>query len=322
MTRQLICIFAITFASVANGAQLNTAIVDVNWLNKNIDNVKILDIRKDLKSFSQKPKYRVNKKTGKKKLLKVGGHIPGARLIDYRKIRTTVLIDKKEVKKQVVPGESVQKMLRVNGIDKDDAIIITSKGEHGGDITMATRLYWTIKYYGHNNLAILDGGTAAWLLADKAINFDISKHKKGNWTAKAANKALIASTTDVEQALRSKTSQILDGRSMGQYLGTWRKSYVYKSGHVPGAKPFSYELIASPQIPAKFTPTEDLKKLVANLGISDTGNTITYCNSGHLASGSWFVLSEVLGHKNTKLYDGSMHEWTMGDREVTRFKVE
>jgi thiosulfate/3-mercaptopyruvate sulfurtransferase len=187
---------------------------------------------------------------------------------------------------------------------------------------MATRLYWTLKYYGHNKLGILDGGTAAWLLAGNDVISTPAKYGQGDWQAIDGNKALLASTQDVEMALRGKNIQLLDTRTYGQYLGTWKKSYVYKPGHVPGAKLFPYEVIASPQIPAKFTSADDLRELVNTLGIQDTGDIITYCNSGHLASGGWFVLSEVLGYKNTKLYDGSMHEWTLNEHEVTRLKNE
>jgi thiosulfate/3-mercaptopyruvate sulfurtransferase len=264
----------------------------------------------------------LNKKSGKKKLLRIGGHIPGARLIDYSKIRVTRVINNKPVQKLVEEKDKIQQLLRDAGVNKDDTVIITSKGENGGDITMATRLYWTLKYYGHNKLGILDGGTAAWILAGNNVISDPAKPGQGDWVATTGNKALLASTEDVALALRGKNTQLLDSRTFGQYMGTWKKSYVYKPGHVPGAKFFPYELIASPQIPARFTPVDDLRKLVDTLGIEDTGDIITYCNSGHLASGGWFVLSEVLGYKNTKLYDGSMHEWTLNEHEVTRFKKE
>jgi thiosulfate/3-mercaptopyruvate sulfurtransferase len=322
MVRHILFALAISFTGYVNAVQLPSAIVDVDWLKKHKENIKLLDIRSDVKSFTQQPKYQLNKKSGKKKLLRVGGHIPGARLIDYSKIRATRVINNKPVQKQVESGGKIQQLLRDAGINKDDTIIITSKGENGGDITMATRLYWTLKYYGHNKLGILDGGTAAWLMAGNDVTSSFAKPGQGDWMATSGNKALLASTQDVKLALRDKNPQLLDTRTIGQYLGTWKKSYVYKPGHVPGAKYFPYELLALPQIPAKFTPADDLRKLADTLAISDKGNFITYCNSGHLASGSWFLLSEVLGYKNTRLYDGSMHEWTVNDHEVTRFKME
>jgi thiosulfate/3-mercaptopyruvate sulfurtransferase len=59
-----------------------------------------------------------------------------------------------------------------------------------------------------------------------------------------------------------------------------------------------------------FLPRSELLALAGDAGIKTDGEAITYCNTGHLGSGPWFVLSEVLGNSKAKLYDGSMHEWT------------
>ncbi|MDH5396071.1 MAG: rhodanese-like domain-containing protein, partial [Gammaproteobacteria bacterium] len=66
----------------------------------------------------------------------------------------------------------------------------------------------------------------------------------------------------------------------------------------------------------------DSKSLFEQMGITTDKNSITYCNSGHLATGSWFVLSEILGNKNVKMYDGSMHQWTLEKHDVTKMKME
>ena len=61
---------------------------------------------------------------------------------------------------------------------------------------------------------------------------------------------------------------------------------------------------------AMFMSAADYKKIFHDFNISDTAPTTTYCNTGHLASGAWFVVHEILGNKNSKLYAGSMNEWT------------
>ena len=58
------------------------------------------------------------------------------------------------------------------------------------------------------------------------------------------------------------------------------------------------------------------------MGVKTDAKTITYCNSGHLASGGWFMMHELMGNKNVKLYDGSMHEWTLEKHPVTAMKME
>jgi thiosulfate/3-mercaptopyruvate sulfurtransferase len=97
---------------------------------------------------------------------------------------------------------------------------------------------------------------------------------------------------------------------------------VYDKGHIPGAKNFPNELLTGPTGKASFSSAAQLQELSKAMGINPKANTITYCNSGHLASGSWFLYSEVLGNKNVKLYDGSMHEWTLEKRPTIGMKME
>ena len=75
-------------------------------------------------------------------------------------------------------------------------------------------------------------------------------------------------------------------------------------------------------MPAKFLKVSNSKTLFEQMGIKTDKKSITYCNSGHLATGSWFVLSELMGNKNVKMYDGSMHQWTLEKRNVTKLKME
>ena len=62
--------------------------------------------------------------------------------------------------------------------------------------------------------------------------------------------------------------------------------------------------------------------MAEELGIDTGKELITYCNSGQLASGSWFVFSELLGNSNVRLYDGSMHQWALEKRPVVNMKME
>ncbi len=101
-----------------------------------------------------------------------------------------------------------------------------------------------------------------------------------------------------------------------------KQPYVRKKGHIPSAKIFPNELLTSAGPAPYFTDTEELKSMAAELGIDTSANIITYCNSGQLASASWFVFSELLGNKNVKLYDGSMHQWALEKRPLVQMKME
>jgi len=307
---------------IVHAGAVPSPLVDSDWLKNNLDKVVVLDIRADTKSFTSKPVFRKDKKSGKLTLLRVGGHIPDARLVDYKKIRTRLIIDGNEIDKLLLPKAQFEKLMQSTGLNKGDAIVIVSKGESNKDAMNATRLYWSLKYYGHDDMAILNGGMADWLRSGGKISIDESKQRSGNWVASAERKDILASSADVKQALGDKTTQLVDTRSIAQYLGTYRKSYVYKKGHIPGARIMPNELLTGPGNKPSFTTAEDLKQLSSAMGIDYKGNMITYCNSGHLASGSWFLYSEVLGNKNVKLYDGSMHQWTKEKNDTVKMKME
>lgn len=318
----VIFLFLLLFNLSLSAATLPGPVVDSAWLAKNLDKVVILDARKDVRSFTAKPAYKKNKKTGKLKLARVGGHINGARLVNYKKVRAKRQIDGKTVTRMLPAKADFEKLMQAAGLNKNSAVVIVSKGQSGGDVTIATRLYWQLKYFGHTDMAILNGGMAQWLKDGHAVSTKSAKTSKGDWVATAENKSILATSDDVAKAIKDKTTQLVDTRVLSQYLGTYNKSYVYAKGHIPTAKTFPVELLTYPSSPAKFTSSTDLAVLAKEFGIDTKKPAITYCNSGHLASGAWFIMSEVMGNKQAKLYDGSMHQWTLEKRPTTSMKLE
>ena len=249
--------------------------------------------------------------------MKVGGHIPGAVLVDYKKVREDRMVNGKKVQKLIPEKAVFEALMQSVGLNKNSTVVIASKGENNLDMTMATRLYWQLKYFGFDNMAILNGGVAQWLTDKHKVTEAKSKPAKGNWTATAERKELLASSQDVEQAVSSKTTQLMDTRPVSQYWGTtYKKAYVYAAGHIQGAVNFPNELMTETSKPAKFLPKSDYQKLFSAIGVDANKQTITYCNSGHLASGGWFIMSELVGNKKARLYDGSMHEWTLEKHPV------
>ncbi len=318
----LMSVFMLSWSGLVSAIQDTGPLVETDWLDKHQGDVVILDVRKDTKSFTREPIFRKDKKTGKKILVGVGGHIPGARLVNYKHVRSKRKINGQDVTRIVPLQADFERLMQQSGVNKDSAIVIVSKGEGTGDLTMATRLYWTLKYFGHDNMGILNGGMAQWTVDDRKVSIKSGKVEAGNWQAGEVRDAILASTGEVSSAIQAGSSQLVDNRSVSQYFGTEKKSYVYAKGHIPGARMFPYELMNSAGIPAKFLPKEDLDKLIQAMGIKPDAETITYCNSGHLASGGWFIMSELLGNKNARIYDGSMHEWTLNKQPVSAMTME
>jgi len=323
MKRILLSLVVFAVSGAAHAVQVPGPLVDTTWLAKNQKNVLILDVREDPKTFTGKPVIKVDKKTRKMTIVNVGGHIPGAVLVDYKKIRAKKKVDGVELEK-MLPGKSaMENIMQSLGANQDSAIVIVSRGMNNLDMTGATRMYWQLKFYGQDNMGILDGGVAQWLMDGHKVSVKPTSVKKGNWKATAERNDLLATSEDVAKAMKDGSVQLVDNRPISQYLGVvYKKSYVYAPGHIPTAKSFPNELFTAPGAPAKFNSKEKLTSLSEAMGIDPNKTSINYCNSGHLATGGWFYLHEVMGNKNVKMYDGSMHEWTKEKRPVVTMKME
>ncbi|TJY64835.1 sulfurtransferase [Sinimarinibacterium sp. CAU 1509] len=297
-----------SMAAVAGGVP--GPVVSAEWLNKHAGDVVVIDVRDDAESFTQAPEYESGD-AGAKKLVAAGGHIDGARLVEFGKLRVSREIDGKKIDKLLPDQAYVEDLMQSAGVPKGKALVITSPGETVSEVEEAARLYWTLKVYGADDMAILDGGNAAWLEAGYAVSTDKPSAARGDWKASAARKAYLAETADVEKATKGGV-QLVDARPLDQYLGLkFKKPAVTAGGHVAGAKSLPGEVrTRSVGISQKFLSEKEYRGVLAAQGISTDAPAITYCNTGHMAAGAWFVESEIMGGKNVSLYDGSMHEWT------------
>ncbi len=318
----LLLLVLLMYGRGAIALDLPGPLVDTEWLEQHLKEVKILDVREDIESFTRKAVLVRKRFTGDLKLRRTGAHIPGAVLVDFLNIRTSREIDGRNVRYLLPEKTEFEELMQSWGVNNNDAIIITSMGTSNTDMTQATRLYWQIKYFGFDNVAILDGGVTQWLLEQKPASIESSVVKPGNWHAIEERESLLASSEDILNAIKDINTQLVDTRSLGYYLGALKRSYVRKKGHIPGAKIFPNELLTTAGPAIYFTDAEEIHQMADELGIDSKKNIITYCNSGQLASASWFVFSELTGNKNVRLYDGSMHQWALEKRPVVKMKME
>ena len=290
----------------AQAANLPGPLVDASWLKQHKGEVVLLDVRKKAKNFE------------------AHGHIPGAVLVPWKQVRGKKKIDGVEYIKMLPSATSFTRLMKVSGVNKDSAVVITTNGLSSKDVFFGTRLYWQMKYYGHKNVAMLDGGNAAWAQAKLPMSKDKpGKVKGGNWSAGAENKDLLASTMDVAGLIKSGASTLVDARTLDYHLGLeQKKKYVYQAGHLPGSKLVPHDILVTHGKAAKFRDAGQLKSTLAAMGVDLSAANVAYCNSGHLGSGLWFVLHELAGNDSATLYDGSMHAWTEDkSRPVTAMKL-
>ncbi len=326
----LLMLFLLT--SSAQATQVPGPLVETDWLADNVDKVVILDVRGSALSFEKKArasKAAVNPcgvASKKKAPVIVSGHIPGSSLVLYKNVTEKRKTDGTELQALVLGKPAFEKLMQKSGVNNDSAVVITGKGQSTSDVIKATRLYWMMKYYGHDNVAVLNGGVKKWLTEKRKVTYGKSRPKKGNYKAGEPRADLIASSEDVASAMKSGEVQLVDGRDLQDYLGlTYHRKFTApdRKGHVPGAKLLPATTLVDTKGTAVFQPTADIKQLSTVLGVDVNKPSITYCWSGGLAALDWYVLHELLGNKQTRLYDGSMHEWTKNkDNPLVRMKME
>ncbi len=322
LERLLATLFMLSCSTLVHAIQVPGPLVETDWLDKHQGEVVILDVRKDTKTFTEGPVFKTDKKTGKRQLQKTGGHIAGAAPVNYKHVHAAREIEGDKVMHPIPEKAEFEKLMQKSGVNRDSAVVIMSEGKGNEDLAMATLLYWELKYYGHDNMGILNGGLAQWLVDGRKIVMTAAEPSTGNWQATAERGTILASAADVMGAMKTGSAQLVDNRSLGEYLGIQSKTNVKANGHIPGARVFPGELMGSERLPAKFLPVDELRQLLQAMHIRDEAAAITYCNSGQTASEGWFILSELLGNRDVRLYAGSMQEWTLKKLPVNTMKME
>ncbi|HMN73284.1 MAG TPA: rhodanese-like domain-containing protein [Rhodoblastus sp.] len=286
-------------------------LVSAQWLADNLDKVQVIDVGEDKDRLAAQPKFVVDKKTGAKKLVEAGGHIANARFVDFAAIREERTVDGVKLKAMMPTRDSFEKTMDAAGVDTGKPIVIVSTADSVSSLDMATRLYFQLKYFGDDKIAVMNGGLNAWLAAGLPVTTDPIAARQGDWKATAERADILATTDDVKAAMKDGSAQLVDGRPVAQYFGIAKSPVVKAGGHLEGARMLPTEAIATSVGPShQFMGEKQYTAIYKSQDIDASKPSIAYCNTGHFASGAWFVASEIMGQKNAKMYAGSMNEWT------------
>ena len=270
-------------------------LISVDWLKSNLSNEKliILDIRNKIDGGS-KDAFEVS-------------HIPTAVYSNYLEDGWRTTVD--GIVGKLPPLKDLEILIGGLGINNDSHVIVVPGGVSSTDFGSASRVYWTFKVLGHNNVSILDGGYAAWIgQLPTQIETGTVNPTTAIFKADFQSKYL-ATTEDVVNALANNSSVLVDARPEEQFLGKSKSGKALAAGTIPGSFNLQQQTLVEENT-SFFKDAITVAQLVKEVGIESTEGEIAYCNTGHWATVAWFALSEVLGHENVKNYDGSMVEWT------------
>jgi thiosulfate/3-mercaptopyruvate sulfurtransferase len=278
---------ALLIAAPATAAE-KQPLVSAQWLNDHLTDGKVvvLDIRSAIDGSTAESFAK--------------GHIPGAVHSDYDKGGWRV--ERNGVPFMVPTTAELEKLIGELGIDENSHVVIVPAGVRVSDFGAAARIYWTLKYVGLGNVSILDGGLAAWEAAGLKLDTGTRAPSPAIFSA-TIDKSILAQASEVEKL---EGAALIDARPASFYTGKEKAPASQAYGHIPGALNLdSAEFYNSKT--NRLKPKVELALVAAHL---PNGPAVTYCNTGHWAATDWFVLHEVLGRDNVRLYDGSMVEWT------------
>ena len=272
-------------------------IVSANWLKENIRNEKlvIVDCRFDLK----------DKEYGKNKYEKE--HIKGAKRVD---IETELSSEVKEHGGRH-PLPLVQKLEEVFsniGINRDSIVVAYDEGDLAGP----SRLWWILKYLGHKEVYVLEGGINVFKSIGGEVTNKIEESEKGDFKANVT-KELKADMEYVKNSVNNNNIAIIDSREHKRYIGEFEPVDI-KVGHIPGALNYFWmDILDKKDNDISLKSIKELNEIFKELTTYD--EVIVYCGSGITACSNSLALDEV--NIKHKVYCGSFSDWiSYEDNEI------
>lgn len=248
-------------------------------------------------------------------------HLPGAVHLDWH--RDLSWTNERGVRDLLLPPESFAAVMEAAGIGDDTRVVAYAETDHSG----AARLWWALRYYGHTQVAVLDGGWTKWVAEGRAVSTEPSHPTPTRFSPRPQSEWL-ATAAEIEQALKEADSlvRLVDTRPAEQYAGQaiwtpegsrffppgqdWLRledGRVMRGGHIPGARHLHAASLLN-RSDWTFQDPAAIHALARARGLEPAQRIITYCGVGISASLGLFAL-HLAGYRNLALYDASWEEW-------------
>ncbi|WP_353634913.1 sulfurtransferase [Halobacterium sp. NMX12-1] len=228
-------------------------------------------------------------------------HAPGAIGFNWE----TQLQD--QTQRDILEKDDFEDLLGSHGITEDSTVVLYGDNSNW----FAAYAYWQFKYYGHDDVKLLDGGREYWVENDYPTTDEVPEFSEQSYDASGPRESIRAYRDDVEKAI-DRGVPLVDVRSPEEYSGEvlappGLQETAQRGGHIPGAKNISWAAVTNDD--GTFKTQAELEELYADEGIEGDSTTVAYCRIGERSSVAWFALHELLGYDDTVNYDGSWTEW-------------
>ena len=265
-------------------------IVSPEWLYEHIDDpdLRIIDFRWYLVGGKGRDAY-------------VKGHIPGSVFVDLEAVT-----GKGGGRHPLPSGAQFEKEMQRAGVSSLTKVV--AYDDVGGSV--ASRLWFLLRLFGHESQAVLDGGVGAW---GGLLETEEPLVAHGDFRSSEPDRSGIL---DFEDVRKLTGVPLIDARAGERYRGE-KEPIDPKAGHIPGALSAPWAENLGPD--GRFKSPEELRKRFVGLGIGDKTGAVAYCGSGVNATHDLLAM-ELAGIKNGRLYAGSWSDWSSRDAPVATGK--
>jgi thiosulfate/3-mercaptopyruvate sulfurtransferase len=261
-------------------------LVDTGWVQEHLndDNIRIVEVDENPGLYAE-------------------AHIPGAIGFDWK----TDLQD--QVKRDFLGPEDFGQLFGSRGISNEHTIVLYGDRNNW----FAAYTYWYLKYYGHDNVLLVNGPREKWISEGRPTTDEIPSFARATFNAQPGDQSIRAMRDEVLSTVDSNGKKLVDVRSPQEYSGEliamagYEQEGAQRGGHIPGAA--SVPWAQAVQEDGTFKSREALEELYGGKGVLGDDPIIAYCRIGERSAHTWFVLHELLGQDDVKNYDGSWTEW-------------
>ena len=263
-------------------------LVSTDWLADNLATVTVLDASKHLAGAGRDPAAEF-----------AAGHIPGARFLDLDS-----LVDGQSSVPAALPtARQFADRLAALGVADGDRVVLYDDSV----LRTSARAWFMFRLFGWTDVAILDGGLSKWRAEGHTLESGTERHDRSAPMAHAPETARVRTKADMLANIDDRGEQVIDARDAARFTGAEDDAvHGLPGGHIPGSRHLHFRAVLNED--GTFKQGAELRAAFEQAGIDLDKPVTATCGSGVTASVLLFAL-ELLGKRDTALYDGSWSEW-------------